>query len=1352
MMKRTPVRLMSALAVAILVVIAAGCGVDTYLGKEAYVDDSSLSSDTSPPYIKSTSALSEKTISLRFSEAVTEASALETANYIISSSEAPLGIESVNLNSADAVIITLSNAMEYGTDYQCYVANVADLKGNKMSGSSRSFSGRSPVLALLTGTPASVTSSTDLQVTVTGEDVTAYRYRIDEGEWSSSVDAGTAIAAGGIGEGTHRLEVIGSDSLGNWQNETAPTRFSWTVDTTPPMALFENLPANITAEKSISVTVGDAFAYRYRLNDEDWSEERQGPIVREDFRDGTYTLTAVARDLAGNWQDESSATTYTWKIDTSVPVAALSGVPDAVTADRNAVIYVTGTGLTAYRYSFDGGAWSGEIPLATPVSRTGLGEGDHGISVIAKNEAGTWQEVTSPTTGTWKIDLTPPATVTLPVLPDNPSGEASPEIRVGGSDVAWYRYRLDGGGWSGTISAMDKLPLSSLSEGSHTISVIGMDSVGNEAAPISHTWTVDLTAPAALFAEGTLPPLISNNREQAFTVTGSGVTVYRYRLDSDPWSENIYISSNVISPGADRLTEGEHTIKIIGGDAAGNWQSTDEATSYTWTIDVTPPAEELVLSNLPASPTSSDAAAITVSGADSTGYQYRLDSGQWQTVAGIETVLALAGLGEGSHLIEVRGIDAAGNAQETPVQYTWKVDRTAADAVLAGLPPALTNQTLLNITVGGSDVAAYRYNLDDGGWSGETDAGETISAMGLDAGPHSIAVVARDAAGNWQTTDNATTFAWTIDVTAPTALVTGYPSSPVNDGAVDIDVAGDDVYAYRYRFNSGAWSGEISSAVNIVRTLNEGSYVLDVIGRDSAGNWQSAPTTASFVIDKTPPALMVASDAGDWSQASSLVFSWGKGDDVTDVKIQVATDETFKNIVLGGSEGASIGSVEGYTFPASASAGSRYYARVRGVDNAGNWSAFGTASDGIILAGSVSIRVKNNTGQDIPGATAALKKAVSGTVLQTLSTGADGTVTFNNVEVGENAYAMEITASGYSSAVKNSISVNLGSVSDQGTITLVSTSASSGKFTGTVIDANDGSAITGAAVEVRNYAGTTVATVSSDGNGSFVTGTLPPGTYSLNVSKNNYYDLLVDNKAVDGNRQLGRQALSEVLAPYRLKVTLLWGGNPRDLDLHVVGPSESASGGRFHVSWHSKSYTEPTGSYSSSADPVGSFATTSLVQDSTRGYGPETINLFKLDDNSKYSDGVFTFTVHKYSWSGSWYDEPITLRIYDSMGMWQEIPFPSGADDSLRYWKVFQVDMQGVSRSERTLTVVNEFATLNHSSLESMDWQVAPGGMAGYLMAVARGDTPAILSLLGILALLILGIWLFNRRRAAKGA
>ena len=130
-----------------------------------------------------------------------------------------------------------------------------------------------------------------------------------------------------------------------------------------------------------------------------------------------------------------------------------------------------------------------------------------------------------------------------------------------------------------------------------------------------------------------------------------------------------------------------------------------------------------------------------------------------------------------------------------------------------------------------------------------------------------------------------------------------------------------------------------------------------------------------------------------------------------------------------------------------------------------------------------------------------------------------------------------------------------------------------------------------------------------------------------------------------------------------------------------------------------------------------------------------------------YSPGIYTFTVHKYSSTGSWYDEPITLRIYDSTGMWQEIPFPGGASDSLRYWKVFQVDMRGVSRSDRTLTIVNQFATLDHNSKESMDWEIEPGGMAGYLLAISRGDVTAVLSLLILFLLLITGTWYLNRRR-----
>ena len=1342
-LKKLPV-VLSALLVILMV---SGCGIETHIGKEPYVDDNPISQDTSPPFINTVRAVSDNSVVVEFSEPVEETSALEGTNYIITSSGTALPVDSLTIESGTTVKVQLQESMAYGVTYQCFIKDVADLADNKMAGSARDYPGRGKVLAALSDTPVSVTNITDLNVSVAGEDVVAYKYRIDNGEWSGERDTGTAVAKAGIAEGGHSLDVIGRDSEGNWQAESAPSQFNWTVDTTAPAAAFDNLPLNITTDKNIDVTILNAFAYRYKLNDEDWSGELNGSLKRENLEDGTYILTAVARDLAGNWQDESDATSFTWKINTSVPVALLSGQPDSPTGSNGAIVHVSGNAIVAYKYKFDGSGWSGETAIATAVTKTNLSEGSHSIYVIGKNDAGTWQDETAATSYSWNVDLTPPASVTLPVLPDNPSSEVRPDIRVGGDDVTYFKYKLDGGTWSGLLSAGDAVPLSDLSEGGHTIEVIGVDSVGNEASAISHTWSVDLTAPAASFEPMALPSSVSNEQNQGFSILGAGVTHYRYRLDSEDWSSDIPIGTNSFSFDSSLLTEGSHTVKAIGRDAAGNWQDAADAALFTWTIDVTPPQEDLTLQNAPGDPTSSDDVSITVQGADSTGYQYRLDSGQWQTVDAIATGLIFTDLSEGSHTLEVRGMDTAGNIQADVVQHSWKIDKTASNAILTGLPLQLTNQTGLNVTVAGADVTAYKYNLDDSGWSSEINAAELLAETGLAEGSHEILVVAKDAAGNWQADGDATSFSWQIDVTAPAAVVSGYPSAATSNGVVDIDVAGDGVAFYKYQFNSGAWSSETDAGSNIALTLDEGSYDLNVLGRDQAGNWQSAPTTVSFAIDQSPPGLISVSDSGATSSSSALEFTWSNSSDVEDVKFQVASDAAFSNILFGGTDGASIGKVETYTWPANPSVASKYYARIKAADSAGNWSGFGTASNGITLTGSITLKIKNNSGQDLAGAQAVLKLSADDSVIATLSSDGNGVITFADVEVGDNAYSIDISTSGYNSAVKNNVSVNLGAVSDQGIMVLVSSAASPGIFNGTVIDANDGSKIADAVIQIKNWAGTVVETLSSSGTGAFSTGSLDPGTYSINISKDNYYDLLVDNQVVDGDNALGRQALSEVLAPYRLKVTVLWGGSPKDLDLHVVGQSDSSSDGRFHVSWHKKSYTEATNSYSSSADPVGNFATTSLVQDNTKGYGPETINLFKLDDNSLYSDGIYTFTVHKYSSTGSWYDEPITLRIYDSMGMWQEIPFPSGASDSLRYWKVFQVEMSGASRSDRTLTVVNQFATLNHNSKDSMDWEIEPGGMAGYLLAIARGDISAVLSLLALFILLITGTWYLNRRR-----
>lgn len=50
------------------------------------------------------------------------------------------------------------------------------------------------------------------------------------------------------------------------------------------------------------------------------------------------------------------------------------------------------SGHTHYRWRLDGGAWSAETPVATPVSLTGLAAGPHTIEVAGKNDALYWQD------------------------------------------------------------------------------------------------------------------------------------------------------------------------------------------------------------------------------------------------------------------------------------------------------------------------------------------------------------------------------------------------------------------------------------------------------------------------------------------------------------------------------------------------------------------------------------------------------------------------------------------------------------------------------------------------------------------------------------------------------------------------------------------------------------------------------------------------------------------------------------------------------------------------------------------------------------------------------------------------
>lgn len=83
------------------------------------------------------------------------------------------------------------------------------------------------------------------------------------------------------------------------------------------------------------------------------------------------------------------------------------------------------------------------------------------------------------------------------------------------------------------------------------------------------------------------------------TVGGPGITHYRYRVNNGayPANENSVSSALVLS----NLAAGSYTVRVIGKNSAGVWQSTEaETVSRTWSVDPSAPAlrlNELLASN-----------------------------------------------------------------------------------------------------------------------------------------------------------------------------------------------------------------------------------------------------------------------------------------------------------------------------------------------------------------------------------------------------------------------------------------------------------------------------------------------------------------------------------------------------------------------------------------------------------------------------------------------------------------------------------------------------------------------------------------------------------------------------------
>ncbi|MGX7827618.1 ThuA domain-containing protein [Actinokineospora sp. 24-640] len=245
-------------------------------------------------------------------------------------------------------------------------------------------------------------------------------------------------------------------------------------------------------------------------------------------------------------------------------------------------------------------------------------------------------------------------------------------------------------------------------------------------------------------------------------------------------------------------------------------------------IDATAPTT--TASTDPAAPASGwhTTAPVTVTlsaNEDGATTRYRV-GGDWLPYTGPFT------LGEGTHAVEYRSTDAAGNVEAVKT-LAVKVD-TTAPLTTAEFPGDWSTEgvsVVLTATDAGSGPAGTEWSLDGGAWTAYTGP---VAVSG--DGEHTLLYRSRDIAGNAET-DKAATIK--IDATAPTLVVSGIASGRVYGDATDVVVSwsGADETSGLKSVTGGIDGAALTSgAVVALHTLPLGVHELSVTAVDNAGN------------------------------------------------------------------------------------------------------------------------------------------------------------------------------------------------------------------------------------------------------------------------------------------------------------------------------------------------------------------------------------------------------------------------------------------------------------------------------------------------------------------------------------
>jgi len=421
-------------------------------------------------------------------------------------------------------------------------------------------------------------------------------------------------------------------------------------------------------------------------------------------------------------------------------------------------------------------------------------------------------------------------------------------------------------------------------------------------------------------------------------------------------------------------------VKVTAEDIEGNTGS--DLSNADFTIDSSEPAA--AVDSLDPNPTSNTTPTFFGQADDEVSpvvsAQYRVDDGAWTAATAVDGAFnstfeqftfTTSPLADGTHTVEVRATDAAGNvtAPENYASDTFDVDTGAPSVTLNALDPDPTNDNTPTFSGTAADapstwIASVEYRIDGGDWTtaqptdgtfNEPSEGYTFTTSALADGTHTVEVRASDAAGNVTAPDNYASDIFDVDTLSPVVTVTspnggeswaGGSTQNITWTASDSNMANTPITIEYY--NSTAWVGIVTDEADdgtyewtLPSDLNTVTTRVKVTAEDIEGNTGSDLSDADFTIDSSEPAAAVDSlDPNPTSDTTPTFFGQANDGVSPVVSAQFRVDDgawTAATAV----DGTFDSTFEQFTFTTSPLADGTHTVEVRAIDEAGNITAEG---------------------------------------------------------------------------------------------------------------------------------------------------------------------------------------------------------------------------------------------------------------------------------------------------------------------------------------------------------------------------------------------------------------------------